>query len=116
MSLEICEAKKDSEAWDFSEACVARWRLEAEAQRDALFRKKRWKNRQQALPIQSRAQEQSFGFVLGWYEESGEELRRGRERERLDGLIARGMDVNAPKQKKHGIGAGKEGDAAGDGS
>ena len=102
MSAETHEVKKGSGDWEkeFSEENVTRWRQEAAEKRKTLFQTKQWKNRQPFMPIQSRAQEQSFSFVLSWYEESGEEIKRGRERGRLDDLIAAGLDVNDPKHQK----------------
>ena len=102
MSAELHETGKNSGDLDreFSAETVMRWRQEAAERRTALFRENKWKNRQPFIPIQSRAQEQAFSFVLGWYEESGEELKRGRERVRLDDLIALGLDVNDPRPGK----------------
>ena len=49
------------------------------------------------LAMRSRQQEKNFAFVLEWYEEFDEVVARERERDRLDKLLAKGLDVNDPK-------------------
>lgn len=82
----------------FSEATIKEMRIGVQKRREELFRRN-WKNRRQALPLRSREQEQSFKFVVEWYEEFDEVIGRERERARLDKLIASGEDVNAKENR-----------------
>ncbi|MDR1612817.1 MAG: hypothetical protein LBT97_08535 [Planctomycetota bacterium] len=85
----------------FSEELVNGWRSGVLERREELFRKN-WKNRRPVVPLKSRQQERTFEFVVQWYEEFEEVVGRERERSRLDRLIERGLDVNAPENKKTG--------------
>ncbi len=80
----------------FPESKVAEWREGVRKRREELFRKN-WKNRRSVPAARSRQQEKNFEFVLEWYEEFDEVVARERERDRLDKLLAKGLDVNDPK-------------------
>lgn len=82
----------------FSETKLAEWREGVKKRREELFRRN-WKNRRAAPQIKSRQQEKNFQFVVEWYEEFDEVVARERERNRLDKLIAKGLDVNDPKNQ-----------------
>lgn len=82
----------------FPESKLAEWKEGVKKRREELFRKN-WKNRRNAPNLRSRQQERNFQFVLEWYEEFDEVVARERERNRLDNLIARGLDVNDPKNQ-----------------
>ena len=82
----------------FSEAKLAEWREGVKKRREELFRRN-WKNRRAVPQTRSRQQEKSFQFVVEWYEEFDEVVARERERNRLDKLIAKGLDVNDPKNQ-----------------
>jgi hypothetical protein len=82
-----------------SEAKMLELRKAVFKRREELFRKN-WKNRRPVLPLRSLHQEKSFKFVVEWYEEFDEVVGRERERNRLDKLIEKGLDVNAPENKK----------------
>lgn len=82
----------------FPAETVARWREQVEVQRELLFRQN-WKNRRQVVPLRSKAQEDSFRFVVEWCEEYDEVVGRTRERGRLDKLKALGIDVNTPREE-----------------
>lgn len=82
-----------------SEAKMLELRKAVFKRREELFRKN-WKNRRPILPLRSLHQEKSFNFVVEWYEEFDEVVGRERERNRLDKLIEKGLDVNAPENKK----------------
>lgn len=77
---------------------ISAWRAAVQARREELFRRN-WKNRRTNPMLRSRQQERNFQFVVEWYEEYDEVVERERERARLDGLIARGLDVNAPENR-----------------
>lgn len=87
------------EAVEFSTEQIAEWRRRVQARREELF-KKSWKNQRPESSMRSRAQEQAFQFVLEWYEEFPEVVGRTQERARLDRLLAQGLDVNAPENRK----------------
>ncbi len=89
---------KDDESV-FSEVDIKELRKSVTKRREELFRKN-WKNRRPLVPLRSLHQEQSFKFVVEWYEEFDEVVGRERERARLDRLIARGEDVNAKENRK----------------
>lgn len=80
----------------FPESKLAEWRDGVQKRREELFRRN-WKNRRPLPQLRSRQQEKNFEFVLEWYEEFDEVVARERERNRLDNLISRGLDVNDPK-------------------
>lgn len=90
-------SEKDNEIV-FSESKLAEWRAGVLKRREELFRRN-WKNRRNAPNTRSRQQEKNFQFVLEWYEEFDEVVARERERNRLDKLIAKGLDVNDPKNQ-----------------
>lgn len=83
----------------FPESKLAEWREGVLKRREELFRRN-WKNRRAAPHLKSRKQEQNFQFVVEWYEEFDEVVARERERNRLDQLIAKGLDVNDPKNRE----------------
>lgn len=83
----------------FSEIAIKELRKSVEKRREELFRKN-WKNRRPVVPLRSLHQEQSFKFVIEWYEEFDEVVGRERERARLDKLIAKGADVNAKENRE----------------
>ncbi len=91
-------SEKDNEIV-FSEIKLTEWREGVRKRREELFRRN-WKNRRSVPLVKSRQQEKSFQFVVEWYEEFDEVVARERERNRLDKLIASGLDVNAPENKK----------------
>lgn len=82
----------------FPESKLAEWKEGVKKRREELFRKN-WKNRRNSPNLRSRQQERNFQFVLEWYEEFDEVVARERERNRLDNLIAKGLDVNDPKNQ-----------------
>lgn len=82
----------------FPENKLVEWREGVQKRREELFRRN-WKNRRPNPNLRSRQQERNFQFVLEWYEEFDEVVARERERNRLDKLIARGLDVNDPKNQ-----------------
>ncbi len=82
----------------FPESKIAEWKEGVQKRREELFRRN-WKNRRPSPAIRSRQQEKSFEFVLEWYEEFDEVVARERERNRLDKLISKGLDVNDPKNQ-----------------
>ena len=90
-------SEKDNEIV-FPESKLAEWRDGVQRRREELFRRN-WKNRRVAPHLKSRQQERSFQFVVEWYEEFDEVVARERERNRLDKLIAKGLDVNDPKNQ-----------------
>jgi|GEM_PF-2796542 len=90
-------SEKDNEIV-FSETKLTEWRKGVLKRREELFRRN-WKNRRPVPGLKSRQQEKSFQFVVEWYEEFDEVVARERERNRLDKLIARGLDVNDPKNQ-----------------
>ena len=90
-------SEKDNEIV-FSESKLAEWRAGVLKRREELFRRN-WKNRRSAPQVRSRQQEKNFQFVLEWYEEFDEVVARERERNRLDKLLAKGLDVNDPKNQ-----------------
>ncbi len=92
-------SEKDSEIV-FSESTVAAWKEGILKRREELFRRN-WKNRRANPLLRSRQDEQGFQFVLEWYEEFDEVVARERERNRLDKLIAKGLDVNDPKNREN---------------
>lgn len=87
---------RDSE---LSDTVLSEMRKGVAKRREQLFRKN-WKNRRPSVPLRSLHQERSFRFVIEWYEEFDEVVGRERERTRLDNLIEKGLDVNAPENKK----------------
>ncbi len=89
--------EKDNDAV-FSESKLVEWRQGVKQRREELFRRN-WKNRRPSVQLRSRQQERNFQFVVEWYEEFDEVVARERERNRLDKLIAKGLDVNDPKNK-----------------
>ncbi len=92
-------SEKDSEIV-FSESKVAEWKAGVLKRREELFRR-HWKNRRANPQQRSRRDEQGFQFVLEWYEEFDEVDARKRERTRLDKLLAKGLDVNDPKNREN---------------
>ncbi len=90
-------SEKDNEIV-FSETKLAEWRQGVQKRREELFRRN-WKNRRPSPHLKSRQQEKNFQFVVEWYEEFDEVVARERERNRLDSLIARGLDVNDPENR-----------------
>lgn len=90
-------SEKDNEIV-FPESKLAEWREGVQKRREELFRKN-WKNRRPNPQMRSRQQERNFQFVVEWYEEFDEVVARERERNRLDRLISRGLDVNDPKNQ-----------------
>lgn len=90
-------SEKDNEIV-FSETKLTEWREGVQKRREELFRKN-WKNRRPNPVQKSRTQEKNFQFVVEWYEEFDEVVARERERNRLDRLIAKGLDVNDPNNK-----------------
>ena len=82
---------------EFTPETVAEWKRQVEERREELFRRKKWKNDRLFPDLRSRQQDQNFRFVLEWCEEFGDVVGRERERDRLDRLIEKGMDVNAPE-------------------
>lgn len=90
-------SEKDNEIV-FSDSELAVWREGVQKRREELFRRN-WKNRRANPLLKSRQQEKSFQFVVEWYEEFDEVVARERERNRLDRLIAQGLDVNDPNNK-----------------
>ena len=82
----------------FSESKLLEWRAGVQKRREELFRRN-WKNRRPAPQLKSRQQEKNFQFVVEWYEEFDEVVARERERNRLDKLISKGLDVNDPKNQ-----------------
>ena len=82
----------------FSETKLVGWRAGVKARMEELFRRN-WKNRRPTPQQKSRQQEKNFQFIIEWYEEFDEVVARERERNRLDKLIARGLDVNDPKNQ-----------------
>lgn len=91
-------SEKDNEIV-FSESKVAEWKAGVLKRREELFRRN-WKNRRANPQPRSRQEELGFQFVIDWYEESGEVDARKRERSRLDKLLAKGLDVNDPKNRE----------------
>ncbi len=91
-------SEKDSETVS-SESKVAEWKAGVFKRREELFRRN-WKNRRVNPMQRSRQDEQGFQFVLEWYEEFDEVMARERERNRLDKLLAKGLDVNDPKNRE----------------
>lgn len=91
-------SEKDNEIV-FSETKLAEWREGVQKRREELFRRN-WKNRRPNPQVRSRQQERSFQFVVEWYEEFDEVVARERERNRLDKLISKGLDVNDPKNRE----------------
>jgi len=87
--------EKDSDTV-FPDSQIAEWRAAVLKRREELFRRN-WKNRRPSPTLRSRQQERNFEFVLEWYEEFDEVVARERERNRLDKLLAKGLDVNDPK-------------------
>lgn len=83
----------------YSEEMINQWREGVLKRREELFRRN-WRNKRPVLRQKSRQQENNFKFVLEWYEEFDEVVARERERNRLDKLLARGEDVNSPKNQK----------------
>jgi hypothetical protein len=92
-------SEKDSEIV-FSESTVAAWKEGVLKRREELFRRN-WKNRRANPQQRSLHDEKGFQFVLEWYEEFDEVIARDRERNRLDKLLAKGLDVNDPKNKEN---------------
>ncbi len=90
-------SEKDNEIV-FSENKLTEWREGVQKRREELFRRN-WKNRRPSPHLRSRQQERSFQFVVEWYEEFDEVVARERERNRLDKLISKGLDVNDPNNK-----------------
>jgi len=90
-------SEKDNEIV-FPENKLAEWRAGVLKRREELFRRN-WKNRRPSPAQKSRQQEKSFQFVVEWYEEFDEVVARERERNRLDKLIAKGLDVNDPNNR-----------------
>ncbi|MDR1744372.1 MAG: hypothetical protein LBS30_01305 [Planctomycetota bacterium] len=82
----------------FPESKIAEWKAGVRKRREELFRRN-WKNRRPNPSLRSRQQEKNFEFVLEWYEEFDEVVARERERNRLDKLISKGLDVNDPKNR-----------------
>ncbi len=83
----------------FSENKLTEWRDGVRKRREELFRRN-WKNRRPSPHLRSRQQEKSFQFVVEWYEEFDEVVARERERNRLDKLISKGLDVNDPNNQE----------------
>jgi hypothetical protein len=96
--LFMSATEKDSEIV-FSEETVAAWKEGVLKRREELFRRN-WKNRRANPNLRSRQDEKGFQFVLEWYEDFGEVVQRERERNRLDKLLAKGLDVNDPKNRE----------------
>ena len=92
-------SEKDNEIV-FSESKLAEWREGVLKRRSELFRRN-WKNRRANPQQRSRQDEKGFQFVLEWYEEFDEVVARERERNRLDKLLAQGLDVNDPKNREN---------------
>ncbi len=90
-------SEKDNEIV-FSESTLAEWKEGVRKRREELFRRN-WKNRRVHPRQRSRQDEQGFQFVLEWYEEFDEVVARERERNRLDKLLAQGLNVNDPKNR-----------------
>ncbi|MCC8166129.1 MAG: hypothetical protein LIQ31_08260 [Planctomycetes bacterium] len=82
----------------FSEEKLKEWKEGVQKRREKLFRRN-WKNRRASPHMRSLQAERSFQFVLEWYEESSKVVARDRERQRLDRLISKGLDVNDPKNQ-----------------
>lgn len=82
----------------FPESKIAEWKEGVQKRRQELFRRN-WKNRRPNPNLRSRQQEKNFEFVLEWYEEFDEVVARERERNRLDKLISKGLDVNDPNNR-----------------
>ncbi len=91
-------SEKDDEIV-FSDSKLTEWRDGVRKRREELFRRN-WKNRRPSPHLRSRQQEKSFQFVVEWYEEFDEVVARERERNRLDKLISKGLDVNDPNNKE----------------
>lgn len=83
----------------FSAKQIDVWRNQVNEQRDLLFRRN-WKNRRPVIGLRSREQESNFRFVVGWCEEFSDVVGRRKERQRLDKLIAIGVDVNLPREEQ----------------
>ncbi len=81
---------------EFTDAQITRWRQQVLEQRERLFRRN-WKNCRPKVGLQSKFEEEAFQFIVEWCEEFDEVVGREKERDRLDGLIAQGLDVNAPE-------------------
>ena len=79
----------------FTKEQVAEWRRQVKVRRQELF-KKGWKNERPNVALRSRSQEQSFQFVLEWYEEFDEVVGRTRERARLDRILEKTREANVP--------------------
>jgi hypothetical protein len=92
-ATEVCE-----EIVEFPPELVSRWRAQMEEQREMLFRRN-WKNPRQIVLLKSREYEENYQFVLEWVDEFEDVVGRQKERDRLDSLIARGLDVNAPENR-----------------
>ena len=84
-------------ASDFSPEQVRQWRRQVADQRDRLFRQN-WKNVRYIPALRSKEEEDAFTFVLEWYEEFGDVVGRQKQRERMDKMIALGVDVNSPPE------------------
>lgn len=81
----------------FSESRVEQWRADVARKRVELFRRN-WKNGRPVLRLQSRDEAAAFQFILEWCDESTDVVTREQERNRLDKLIALGVDVNLPRE------------------
>ncbi len=92
-ATEVC-----GEVIEFPPELVSRWRAQMEEQREMLFRRN-WKNPRQIVLLKSREYEENYQFVLEWVDEFEDVVGRQKERDRLDSLIARGLDVNAPENR-----------------
>ena len=92
-------SEKDNEIV-FSESKLAEWKEGVLKRRSELFRRN-WKNRRANPQQRSLQDEKGFQFVLEWYEEFDEVVARERERNRLDKLLAQGLDVNDPKNREN---------------
>lgn len=77
---------------------VKEWKRQVAEQREILFRRN-WKNQRQMVALSSREDEANFQFVVEWCEEFDDVVGREKERNRLDRLIALGLDVNAPENR-----------------
>jgi hypothetical protein len=96
IQAEATEVRED--VIEFPPELVSRWRLQMEEQREMLFRRN-WKNPRQIVLLKSREDEENYQFVLEWVDEFEDVVGRQKERDRLDSLIARGLDVNAPENR-----------------
>lgn len=100
MSEAVLELRETSgDLYGFSAERVAQWRADIARRREELFRRN-WKNGRSLLRLQSRDEAAAFQFILEWCDESTDVVGRDQERNRLDKLIALGVDVNLPREQQ----------------